>query len=331
MKKRSKKGQDSKMVMVAPAVDRSGPPESVSTPQRSQQDYIAFISYVILLEKFMEEKEYMGKPLPPYQLSRDPAIYNASTQPMQVVTQAMRKVPEVTIFFWIVKLLSTAMGESSSDYLVFHINPYIAVALGGIGLLASLALQFLVRRYIPWIYWLAIVMVAVFGTMAADVAHVVLGIPYVVSTVGFALALVVIFAVWYITEKTLSIHSINTLRRELFYWAAVMATFALGTAAGDMSAATLGLGYLASGVLFAILFALPGLAYWLLGLNEIAAFWIAYIMTRPLGASFADWFGKPSLGGLGLGDEKISLILTVLIVVFVGYLTVSHKDTKTTT
>jgi len=240
----------------------------------------------------------------------------------------MRKVPEVTIYFWIIKLLSTAMGESTSDYLVYHINPYIAVALGGIGLIVSLALQLWVRRYVAWIYWLAVVMVAIFGTMAADVTHIVLGIPYLISTVFFAVALAVIFVVWYASEKTLSIHSITTSRRELFYWATVIATFALGTAAGDMTAVTLRLGYFSSGVLFAVLFAVPALAYRLFGLNAIVAFWFAYIMTRPLGASFADWFGKPVLGGLGLGDTKVALVLTVLIIGFVGYLTVTRKDVK---
>jgi uncharacterized membrane-anchored protein len=233
----------------------------------------------------------------------------------------MRKVPEVTIYFWIIKLLTTALGESSSDYLVYHINPYVAVILGGVGLLVSLILQLLVRRYVPWIYWFAI-----FGTMAADVTHIVLGIPYITSTVFFAVALAIIFVVWYASEKTLSIHSINTPRRELFYWAAVLATFALGTAAGDMTAATLGLGYFASGVLFAVLFAIPALGYRLFGFNEIFAFWFAYIMTRPLGASFADWFAKPYLGGLGLGDMKVSLILTILIIGFVGYVTITRKD-----
>ena len=247
-------------------------------------------------------------------------------QPMPLAMRAMRKVPEVTIYFWIIKLLTTAMGESTSDYLVYHINPYIAVILGGVCLLASLVLQLLVRRYVPWIYWLAVTMVAIFGTMAADVTHIVLHIPYQVSTIFFAIALTIIFAVWYASEKTLSIHSINTPRRELFYWAAVLATFALGTAAGDMTAATLGLGYFASGVLFAILFAIPALANRLLGLNEIVAFWFAYIMTRPLGASFADWFAKPTLGGLGLGDEKVSLVLTILIIIFVAYVTVTRKD-----
>ncbi len=220
------------------------------------------------------------------------------------------------------------MGESTSDYLVYHLNPYLAVALGGMGLAVSLVLQFFVRRYVAWVYWLAVVMVAIFGTMAADVVHIVLGIPYLVSTVFFSIVLAVIFRVWYISEKTLSIHSIFTFRRELFYWATVMATFALGTAAGDLTAATLGWGYFASGVLFAVLFAVPALGYYLFGLNEIVAFWFAYIVTRPLGASFADWFGKPYLGGLGLGDTKVTLVLTILIIGFVGYLTVTHKDIK---
>ena len=252
------------------------------------------------------------------------------SQPAQLAMQAMRKVPEITIYFWIIKLLSTAMGESTSDYLVYHINPYIAVALGGIGLVVALLLQLLVRRYIPWIYWLAVIMVAIFGTMAADVLHIVLGVPYLVSTIFFTLMLATIFIVWYATEKTLSIHSINTLRRELFYWATVMVTFALGTAVGDMTAATLRLGYFSSGVLFAVLFAIPALAYWRFRLNAIVAFWFAYIMTRPFGASFADWFGKPSLGGLGLGDEPVVLVLTILIIIFVGYVTVTHKDIKGT-
>ncbi len=220
------------------------------------------------------------------------------------------------------------MGESTSDYLVYQINPYVAVALGCLGLAAAVLLQLLVRRYIAWIYWLAVLMVAVFGTMAADVAHVVLGISYEASTAGFAAALAVIFAIWYLSERTLSIHSIYRGRRELFYWATVMATFALGTAAGDMTAATLGLGYFPSIILFAVLFALPGLAYWLLGLNEIAAFWFAYIVTRPLGASIADWLGKPYLGGLGLGDDKVSFALLILIVGFVAYLAVTRRDVQ---
>ena len=189
----------------------------------------------------------------------------------------MIKVPEITLVFWVIKVLTTAMGEATSDFLVFEIDPVIAVILGAIGLAVAMTLQLLVRRYVPWIYWLAVAMVAVFGTMGADVVHIGLGIPYAVSTAFFALALAVVFAAWYACERTLSIHSIYTPRRELFYWATVMATFALGTAAGDMTASTIGLGYFTSGVMFAFLFVLPGLAHRLFRLNAIAAFWVAYI------------------------------------------------------
>jgi uncharacterized membrane-anchored protein len=241
----------------------------------------------------------------------------------------LKKVPEITIYFWIIKLLTTAMGETTSDYLVHQLNPLIAVGIGGVGLVAALILQLAVRRYIAWIYWLAVVMVAIFGTMAADVLHIGLGIPYLISTTFFAVTLAVIFSVWYACEKTLSIHSIFTRRRELFYWATVMATFALGTSTGDMTASTLRLGYFSSGILFVVLIAIPILGYFLFHWNEIFAFWFAYILTRPLGASFADWVGKAhSLGGLGLGDGPVSLFLTLVIVGFVGFLTITHKDSK---
>jgi uncharacterized membrane-anchored protein len=243
-------------------------------------------------------------------------------------TKILRKVPEITIYFWIIKLLSTALGESTSDYLVYHINPYVAVLLGCVGLIFSLILQLFAHKYVAWIYWLAVVMVAIFGTMAADVLHVGLGIPYLISTIFFSVSLAVIFAAWYLSEKTLSIHSINTHRRELFYWLTVIATFALGTAAGDMTAATLNLGYLLSGILFAILFVIPWIGYKKFGWNGIFSFWFAYVITRPLGASFADWFGKPILGGLGLGDEIVSIVLTIFVIIFVAYLTIARKDIK---
>ncbi len=243
--------------------------------------------------------------------------------------QILRKVPQITLFFWIIKLLTTGMGETASDYLVNQMDPIFAVALGGIGLVVALVLQFWVRKYIPWVYWLAVSMVAIFGTMVADLLHVGLRIPYLISTAGFSVALAVIFALWYMSEKTLSIHSIYTFRRELFYWATVMATFALGTAAGDMTASTLKLGYFASGFLFAALFAIPAIAYWRFGLNAIAAFWFAYIVTRPLGASFADWIGRrQDRGGVGLGTGQISLILAILIIGFVAYLTFSGNASK---
>ena len=236
------------------------------------------------------------------------------------------KVPEVTVYFWIVKLLSTAMGESTSDYLVYQIDPYVAVGVACIALAIALLLQFLARGYVAWRYWLAVAMVAVFGTMAADVMHKVIVIPYLVSTIFFAVILCIVFITWYASERTLSIHTVYAGRREMFYWATVMATFALGTAAGDLTASTLGLGYFPSIVLFAILFAMPAVGYWKFGLNAIFAFWFAYVVTRPLGASVADWLGKPYLGGLGWGDEKVAPVLTIMIAAFVAYLTVTRKD-----
>lgn len=239
----------------------------------------------------------------------------------------LRKVPEITVFFWIVKLLTTAMGEATSDFLVFKFNPYLAVFLGGVALAIALFIQFSVRRYVAWVYWLSVSMVAVFGTMAADGLHVQLHVPYIASTLFFALVLAIVFIAWHKSEKTLSIHSITTRRRELFYWATVLATFALGTAAGDLTATTFGLGYFSSGLLFIGLIAIPALSYWLFDLNEIFAFWFAYVLTRPLGASFADWMSKSrSAGGLGWGDGHVSVTLIVVIVAFVAYLSVSRND-----
>jgi uncharacterized membrane-anchored protein len=274
----------------------------------------------------------MGQPIPRQQLDPEAgALRGAAARPLYRALGAASKVPEIiTVYFWIAKLLSTALGESTSDYLVYNINPYVAVIIGGICFAAALLLQLIVRRYIAWVYWLAVVMVAIFGTMAADVLHIKIGVPYLDSTIFFAGCLAVIFVLWYVTERTLSIHSINTLPRELFYWATVVTTFALGTAAGDLAATGNGspqhLGYLAAGLLFAAVFALPALGYWLVGLNAIVAFWFAYIVTRPIGASFADWFGKSIFGGLGLGDGPVSGVLTLLLLVVVGYLAVTRVD-----
>lgn len=249
--------------------------------------------------------------------------------PLSPALRVALKVPEITIFFWIVKLLTTAMGESTSDYLVYTINPYIAVTLGFVGFVIALALQLSVRRYIAWIYWLAALMVAIFGTMAADVLHVEFNVPYLDSTIFFAVVLAIVFAVWYAVERTLSIHSIYTLRRELFYWAAIVTTFALGTAIGDETAYSLKLGTFISALLYAVLFALPGIGYGVFRLNAIFAFWFAYILTRPLGAEVADWLGKPpSSTGLGIGDGPVAAVLGILLVLFVGYLTLSRVDVQ---
>jgi len=244
--------------------------------------------------------------------------------------RALTKVPKVTVYFWIVKILTTALGESTSDYLVHRFNPYLAVIGGFVVFVVALALQLATRTYLPWVYWLAVTMVAVFGTMAADVLHIEFGVPYPVSTLLFAIALVVVFTAWYRSERTLSIHSINTPRREAFYWAAVLATFAMGTAAGDLAAYTAHLGFLSAGLLFAAVFAIPGLAYRFAGLNAIVSFWFAYVMTRPLGASFADWFGKArTAGGLGVGDGSVSLVLAICIVALVVYISVTGVDRQT--
>src|SRR6478752_5359201 len=237
------------------------------------------------------------------------------------------KVPEVTAFFWIVKALTTGMGESTSDFLVHHLVPEIAVVLGGIAFVIALYLQFSSDRYVPWRYWLAVAMVGVFGTMAADVLHVGLGVPYVVSTVFYAIVLAVVFRTWHRTEGTLSIHSIVTERREVFYWAAVLATFALGTAAGDLTAVTFGLGFFGSGLMFAAIIAIPALGYWRYGMNSILAFWFAYVVTRPLGASFADWLAvSPERGGLGIGTGLVSFVLAAMIAMFVAFLTSTELD-----
>ncbi len=245
------------------------------------------------------------------------------------------RVPELTVYFWIIKVLTTGMGEATSDFFLHkHGTPSTVrlaavVLVAGVVLAASLALQFSARRYVAWTYWFAVVMVSVFGTMAADGVHFELHVPYLASTVFFAVVLAGIFVAWNASEKTLSIHTIYTRRRETFYWAVVLVTFALGTAAGDMTAITLHLGYFSSGLMFAALFAVPALGYWRFGLNPVFAFWFAYIVTRPLGASFADWMAVPSgRGGLGLGFGEVSAVLTVVIVGFVAYLSVTRKDVR---
>ncbi|GAA0695498.1 membrane protein [Kitasatospora atroaurantiaca] len=240
----------------------------------------------------------------------------------------MNKVPEVTALFWIIKVLTTGMGETASDFLAHVMDPMIAVALGGVGFVACLAVQFSVRRYVAWVYWTTVVMVSVFGTMAADVMHVGLHVPYLVATPFFLLALATVFGTWYATERTLSVHSINTPRREAFYWATVLGTFALGTAVGDLTATTFGLGYLASGFAFAGLIAVPAVAHSRFGFGAIAAFWWAYVLTRPLGASFADWMAVPhARGGLNLGLGPVTLTWTLVILALVGYLATSRRDT----
>ena len=240
---------------------------------------------------------------------------------------ATKVPPRITVSFWAIKILTTAAGEAISDYLVHRFNPYIAVFAGFVVFAVAIAIQFAVPAYRTSVYWLAVLMVAVFGTMAADVLHVEFGVPYVASAAGFAVALVVVFTAWYRSEGTLSIHSIDTRRREVFYWAAVLATFAMGTATGDLTAYTVNLGFLSSGILFAVLFALPALAYRFAGVNAVLTFWIAYVLTRPLGASFADWMGKSRhAGGLGWGDGPVAFGLVAMIVALVAVVVRTRDD-----
>lgn len=241
----------------------------------------------------------------------------------------MRKVPAVTFHFWAVKILSTAMGEALSDYLVHTISPFEAVGLGFIGFVIALAWQFAMRKYFAPAYWLAVVMVAVFGTMVADALHIEVGIPYATSAFDTGVALAAIFVSWWLVERTLSIHSINTPRREAFYWATVLATFAMGTALGDLSSYTWHLGWFVSGLMYTVLFGIPLVAKRVAGLNWLIAFWWAYIVTRPLGASYADWLGvPPSLGGLNFGRGRVAIALTLVIIAWVAYLTVSKVDVE---
>jgi uncharacterized membrane-anchored protein len=229
---------------------------------------------------------------------------------------ALSKVPEITLGFWVTKVLTTGMGETTSDFLVRTFDPPLVVAIVGALLAVLLGWQMLSRSYSTWRYWGVVVLISIFGTMVADTIHVIAGVPYFASSSAFALALTVILLLWHRSEGTMSINAITTRHRETFYWATVLATFALGTAGGDLTASSLGLGYLLSGVIFALLFVLTFIARKIGITGEIGAFWTAYIITRPLGASFADWLGVTrARGGLDLGTGWVSVALGVLIIV----------------
>ncbi len=244
-----------------------------------------------------------------------------------VARRTLTKVPEIGLIFWVLKLLTTGMGEAMSDFLGQHSVP-IAAAIGIFGLAYALWLQMRQREYRAPIYWFAVMMVAIFGTMAADGIHRGANIPYTVTTPLFAAAVAAIFFLWHRSEGTLSIHSITTSRREAYYWAAVLATFALGTAAGDLTALSLHLGFWPSVVLFAAAISIPAVGWWRFQFNPIFAFWFAYVVTRPLGASFADGFSKSRGGGLGLGDGTVSAVALVAFVALVSYVTITKRDVQ---
>lgn len=242
--------------------------------------------------------------------------------------RVMNKVPEVTLWFWIIKILCTTVGESAADFLNYNLNWGLTKTsvLTGALFFAVLAWQMVLRRYVAGVYWLTVVLVSVFGTLVTDNLTDNLGVPLEVSTIVFSVLLAVVFLAWYLFEGTLSIHSIYTRRRESFYWLAILVTFALGTATGDLVSEVLGLGYLLTGVLCLTIIGLVTIA-WRLGLNAVLAFWIAYILTRPLGASLGDFLAQPkNNGGLGLGVTVTSAIFLTAILATIIYLSVRKPD-----
>jgi len=236
------------------------------------------------------------------------------------------KVPEIIFAFWVVKILTTAGGEATSDYLKTLGN----IKGGGtevIVFVVGLGMQFGTRRYRAFAYWFLAYAIAIIGTGVSDFLHLDVKIPYAGTTLLRAVVLVAIFWMWHHYEGTLSIHSITTKRREAFYWATVFATFALGTALGDFTATSLNLGYLASGIFFGVVILIPAVAWWRLGLNHIAAFWMAYVVTRPLGASFADYISKPrNISGIGFGDGPTAVVFAVAVFVLVVFLAIARPD-----
>jgi uncharacterized membrane-anchored protein len=236
------------------------------------------------------------------------------------------KVPEIIFVFWVVKILTTAGGEVTSDYLKTYGNfggGGTEVALFVIGIV----LQFATRRYRAFAYWFLAYAIAIAGTGISDFLHLDVHIPYVGTTILWAVILAAVFWTWQRSEGTLSIHSITTQRREAFYWATVFATFALGTALGDFTATSLGMGYLDSGIFFFAVILLPALAWWQFGLNSVAAFWMAYIVTRPLGASFSDFISKPaSITGLNFGNGPTAVVFALATVLLVSYLAIARPD-----
>lgn len=240
----------------------------------------------------------------------------------------LNRVPEVTVDFWLIKLMAVTMGETAADYLAVNLGLGLTATslIMVVVLAAALALQFAQKRYVPWTYWLAVVLISVVGTLVTDNLVDNLGVPLLATTIAFAIALAVTFLVWFRSEKTLSIHSIFTGRREAFYWLAILFTFALGTAAGDLVAEQFALGYFSTGILFGLIIASLAIGYFFLGLDPIIGFWLAYIFTRPLGASFGDLLSQPNAyGGVGLGTVVTSGVFLAAIVAIVGYATVAKR------
>lgn len=238
------------------------------------------------------------------------------------------RVPKVTVDFWLIKLMAVTMGETAADYLAVNLGLGLlgTAAIMSAVLAVALFLQFSQKRYVPSYYWAAVVLISVVGTLITDCLIDIFGIPLATTTIVFTALLAATFAVWYASEKTLSIHTIYTTKRESFYWLAILFTFALGTAAGDLVAEQFALGYLTTGLLFAAIIAAFAVGYYVLKLNGILMFWLAYIFTRPLGASFGDLLSQPvEYGGLGFGTVITSFLFLAAIVAIVIYMSVKHE------
>jgi uncharacterized membrane-anchored protein len=251
-----------------------------------------------------------------------------SAVPFPAARAMLNKVPEVTLYFWIIKILATTVGETAADFLIFnlHLGLTNTMAIMGALLVAILVAQFRTQRCVEWVYWLAVVLISIVGTLITDNLVDNLGVPLQTTAWAFGGALAATFAAWYASEKTLSIHEITTTRRESFYWLAILFTFALGTAAGDLAAETLKLGYVNSALIFGAAIAAVTVAYYGFRANAIGAFWIAYILTRPLGASFGDWLSQPlANGGMGWGTVATSEAFLGAILALVVFLSVRRK------
>ncbi|MDL2399637.1 COG4705 family protein [Rhizobium mayense] len=250
---------------------------------------------------------------------------HAHTAPVQ-----QNRVPEVTIDFWLIKLMAVTMGETAADYLAVNLGLGLTVTslLMTAVLIVTLVLQFAQKRYVPPFYWAAVVLISIVGTLVSDNLVDNFGVALQTTAIAFMITLAVTFAVWYAAERTLSIHTIFTTRRETFYWLAILFTFALGTAVGDLVAEVFALGYLTTGILFGGIIAVIAIAYYVFKLNAILAFWFAYILTRPLGASFGDLLSQPQeYGGLGFGTTVTSLLFLAVIVCLVIYMTLAQGPT----
>jgi len=246
-----------------------------------------------------------------------------------VLSKLWNKVPEVTIFFWIIKILATTVGETAGDLLSVRLDLGLTVTSWVMSAVCIVALIWQVRtkRYYPTPYWLEVVLISVVGTLISDLLVDGLGISLVITSIAFSIVLAAVFAAWYASERTLSIHSIVTTRRELYYWAAILFTFALGTSAGDLAAETLDFGYGPSALIFAGAIAAVAAVYYLFKLDAILCFWVAYILTRPLGASIGDFMAKPRIaGGLGWGTINTSIVFLVAIAALVVFLTTTRID-----